>query len=167
MAKLVGSARIIRILIVMFAGCLSFKLSEPPSGTETQGAPGRVEGEGPEDASGAEGDGLGGLGKNLNFLLVKVAQLEALAEMQQAEIATHRLKIASLEKERHSGSDGILLETQSEEEAKTRLEETTVVLKNVWRKHEHQRRTGAQAAVGRVFCKPLHPLRSSRPLCPG
>eukprot|EP00439_Symbiodinium_sp_Y106_P048874 s6025_g6.t1 len=142
MAKLVGSARIIRILIVMFAGCLSFKLSEPPSGTETQGAPGRVEGEGPEDASGAEGDGLGGLGKNLNFLLVKVAQLEALAEMQQAEIATHRLKIASLEKERHSGSDGILLETQSEEEAKTRLEETTVVLKNVWRKHEHQRRTG-------------------------
>jgi len=140
MAKLVGSARIIRILIVMFAGCLSFKLSEPPSGTETQGAPGRVEG--PEDASGAEGDGLGGLGKNLNFLLVKVAQLEALAEMQQAEIATHRLKIASLEKERHSGSDGILLETQSEEEAKTRLEETTAVLKNVWRKHEHQRRTG-------------------------
>ncbi|CAE7925412.1 unnamed protein product [Symbiodinium necroappetens] len=152
MAKFAGGSRIIRILMVMFAGCLSFKLSEPPSGTEKQGAPGHVEG--PEDASGAEGDGLGGLGKNLNFLLVKVAQLEALAEMQQAEIATHRLEIALLKKERHSGSDSptaevspskprsILLETQSEEEAKTRLEETTAVLKNVWRKHEHQRRTG-------------------------
>ncbi|CAE7221728.1 unnamed protein product, partial [Symbiodinium sp. KB8] len=140
MAKFAGGARIICILMVMFAGCLSFKLSEPPSGTEKQGAPGHVEG--PEDASGAEGDGLGGLGKNLNFLLVKVAQLEALAEMQQAEIATHRLEIASLKKERHSGSDSPTAETQSAEEAETRLEETTAVLKNVWRKHEHQRRTG-------------------------
>jgi len=146
-----------RILTVMLAGCLSFKLSEPSAGKQAQagfGDPG-IE-EGPPRGHGSDGGhglGLGGLGKNLNFLLVKVAQLEALAEMQQAEIATHRLEIASL-KEGHRGPtkmdpsklEILLEEMQTRSTGAAGLDEATALLKKVWHKHEHQRRTRAQAA---------------------
>ncbi|CAE7515684.1 unnamed protein product [Symbiodinium sp. CCMP2592] len=137
-----------RLLAMMWAGCVCFKLSEPPLGQGSaakEAASGYVEG-----AEDAQGDGVG-LGKNLKFLLVKVAQLEALAEMQQAEIASHRLEIASLKKEQGKGLEvdpakhlGILLEEMQTtgEGSKTRLDEATDVLKKVWGKQEYQRRTG-------------------------
>lgn len=131
------------ILIVALSGCLSFKLTENSAA---------------EIAMGMENDKGGGLGvvgaqDPIKFLLLKVAQLETVTEMQQAEIESLKAR-------------------GSEESVQTRQAEATSIMKKVWRKHEHQRRTGTSAAtrvgdaamrpVGPIFVSPLQLRRLSR-----
>ena len=95
--------------------------------------------------------GPGELARNLEFLLIKVAQLEAVAEMQQAKldeqtkkIVSQEDRIQSLEKKVNGEgqkSAGAFVETEHKD-AQTRLNEATDVLKNVMLKHNRQRQKG-------------------------
>ncbi|CAE7266723.1 unnamed protein product, partial [Symbiodinium sp. CCMP2456] len=96
-------------------------------------------------------EGFGALAKNLEFLLVKVAQLEAVAEMQQAELISYRKKFDSQQKEidslkaqigNHEPQDGGALLEMEQKDAQTRLQEAQDVVKRVFRKHHRQRETG-------------------------
>ncbi|CAE7876368.1 P4H4 [Symbiodinium necroappetens] len=95
--------------------------------------------------------GPGELARNLEFLLIKVAQLEAVAEMQQAKlneqtkkIVSQEDRIQSLEKKVNGEgqkSAGAFVETEHKD-AQTLLNEATDVLKNVMLKHNRQRQKG-------------------------
>ena len=95
-------------------------------------------------------EGFGQLAKNLEFLLVKVAQLEAVAEMQQAEDVRLRKRIDLQQKEieslkaqvgSHEPQGEALLEME-EEDAHTRLQEAQDIVKRVFLKHNRQREKG-------------------------
>ena len=95
--------------------------------------------------------GSGELARNLEFLLIKVAQLEAVAEMQQARLEEQTKKIVSQEdriqslEKKVNGEDqqsaGAFVETEHGD-AETRLNEATDVLKRVMLKHNRQRQNG-------------------------
>ncbi|OLQ01772.1 hypothetical protein AK812_SmicGene15487 [Symbiodinium microadriaticum] len=106
---------ITRILMVAVAlpGCISFKLT-----AENVVATGRSDKEDP-----------------MKFLLLKVAQLETLAEVQQAAIASLTDRVQFME---------VSSKTKGPEakDAQAGLEEATSIIKKVWHKHDHQRRTG-------------------------
>ena len=111
---------ITRILMVAVAlpGCISFKLT-----AENVVATGRSDKEDP-----------------MKFLLLKVAQLETLAEVQQAAIASLTDRVQFME---------VSSKTKGPEakDAQAGLEEATSIIKKVWHKHDHQRRTGTPAAT--------------------
>ena len=98
-------------------------------------------------------EGLG-LAKNLEFLLVKVAQLEAVAEMQQAQANRQQKKIDLQQKEidslkaqigNHKVPEGEALLQTEEEDAQTRLKEAQEIVKSVFLKHHRQREKGGLA----------------------
>ena len=144
-------------LVLAWAFCWtswSFKLFESPAAPEDAVAERLHEEvqeirsiENPASAQGAEGaQGAGELAKNLEFLLIKVAQLEALAEMQQAKLEEQTKKILSQEEriqslEKGAGGAGAFVETEHKD-AQTRLKEATDVLKRVMLKHGRQRQNG-------------------------
>ncbi|CAE7263886.1 proS, partial [Symbiodinium sp. CCMP2592] len=89
-----------------------------------------------------------GLAKNLEFLMLKVAQLETAVELQQVEIRMGRTEIKRLNKklDEYIGTQPggaappgapSLLQTQAEE--KVRLQQAQAILKKVFHKHQHQR----------------------------
>ncbi|CAE7763310.1 unnamed protein product, partial [Symbiodinium necroappetens] len=97
------------------------------------------------------GEGFGQLAKNLEFLLVKVAQLEAVAEMQQAELISYRKKFDSQQSQidslqaqigHHEPQDGGALLEMEQKDAQTRLQEAQDVVKRVFLKHNRQREKG-------------------------
>ncbi|CAE7713846.1 unnamed protein product, partial [Symbiodinium microadriaticum] len=96
-------------------------------------------------------EGFGQLAKNLEFLLVKVAQLEAVAEMQQAELISYRKKFDSQQSQidslqaqigHHEPQDGGALLEMEQKDAQTRLQEAQDVVKRVFLKHNRQREKG-------------------------
>ena len=96
-------------------------------------------------------EGFGQLAKNLEFLLVKVAQLEAVAEMQQAELISYRKKFDSQQSQidslkaqigNHEPQDGGALLEMEQKDAQTRLQEAQDVVKRVFLKHNRQRERG-------------------------
>jgi len=72
-------------------------------------------------------DGAGELGKSLEFLMLKVAQLETLAELQQVEIASLQKTVKE-----HLGVD---------KPSMVQLHEAQVIVKRVVEKHQRQRAT--------------------------
>ena len=105
-------------------------------------------------------EGFGQLAKNLEFLLVKVAQLEAVAEMQQAELISYRKKFDSQQSQidslqaqigHHEPQDGGALLEMEQKDAQTRLQEAQDVVKRVFLKHNRQREKGDLAGSLWVF----------------
>ncbi|CAE7037360.1 unnamed protein product [Symbiodinium sp. CCMP2456] len=101
-------------------------------------------------------EGFGDLAKNLEFLLLKVAQLETVAEMHEARIETqqlqideHRKVIEAQQKEiealkgegREGGPAGGLFLEIEHKDAQTRLSEAQNILTSVIKKHTRQRQT--------------------------
>ncbi|CAE7330642.1 unnamed protein product [Symbiodinium sp. KB8] len=101
-------------------------------------------------------EGFGDLAKNLEFLLLKVAQLETVAEMHEARIETqqlqideHRKVIEAQQKEiealkgegREGGPTGGLFLEIEHKDAQTRLSEAQNILTTVIKKHTRQRET--------------------------
>ena len=89
----------------------------------------------PEE-KGEKGGGMGELGKSLEFLMLKVAQLETLAEMQQVELAMHRAFIEDLQKKVDPDQAEASMMQQTSED---RVQEAHGILKKVVQKHAHQR----------------------------
>ena len=79
--------------------------------------------------TGEKGGGMGELGRSLEFLMLKVAQLETLAEMQQALIGKLLKKIDT------DDADVSMAQKTSEES----MPEAHDVLQRVLQKHAHQR----------------------------
>jgi len=101
-------------------------------------------------------EGFGDLAKNLEFLLLKVVQLETVAEMHEARIETqqlqideHRKVIEAQQKEiealkgegREGGPTGGLFLEIEHKDAQTRLSEAQNILTTVIKKHTRQRET--------------------------
>ena len=82
-------------------------------------------------------DSTGELGKSLEFLMLKVAQLETLAELQQTELGMQRALIEKLLKKVDPEETEVsMARKQSSEES---VQEAHDVLKKVVQKHAHQR----------------------------
>lgn len=87
--------------------------------------------------------GLGGLGKNLEFMMLKLAQLETIVELQQIEIKelqdfnrSHAAEHNASAEHTPSPSASSALELKAQEAKKKEAHE---VLKRVLHKHNHQR----------------------------
>ncbi|CAJ1441752.1 unnamed protein product [Effrenium voratum] len=91
-----------------------------------------------ENSTNSSKHGFGTLGSNLEFLMLKVAQLETIVELQQVEI--HNLnewKNKHMQNEHNVSSNTSAIEVQAKEEEKKRNAAET--LKKVLHKHNHQR----------------------------
>ena len=98
----------------------------------------------PED-KGDKGGAIGELGKSLEFLMLKVAQLETLAELQQTELGMaqkelgeQRALIEKLQKKVDPDEAGVSM-AQKQKSSEERVQEAHDVLKRVVQKHAHQR----------------------------
>ncbi|CAJ1328583.1 unnamed protein product [Effrenium voratum] len=80
--------------------------------------------------------GLGGLAQNLEFLMLKVAQLETLVELQQAELTAQQGELESVKK--HVGLTASVSMAQRSE---LKVQDAHDVLKRVLLKHHRQRET--------------------------
>ena len=93
------------------------------------------EGEGSEG-----GEGMGQLGKSLEFLMLKVAQLETLAELQQKELLVAHARIEKLEEklgmQPPEPTDATVRMARSSTEG---VKEAHTTLKRVIQKHARQR----------------------------
>ena len=88
---------------------------------------------------GEQGESAGELGKSLEFLMLKVAQLETLAELQQTELGMHRALIEKLLKKVDPDEAEIAL-VQKQKSSEQSVQEAHDVLKRVVQKHAHQRK---------------------------
>ncbi|CAE7782426.1 unnamed protein product [Symbiodinium sp. KB8] len=79
--------------------------------------------------------GVGELGKSFEFMMLKLAQLETLCELQQAELETLRKTVKGLA-EHVDHPDSVASLVQKDE--KTRMQETQQTLKRVLAKHAQQ-----------------------------
>ncbi|CAE7380601.1 unnamed protein product, partial [Symbiodinium sp. CCMP2456] len=86
--------------------------------------------------NGDKGGGMGELGKSLEFLMLKVAQLETLAELQQVELGMQRVLIEKMQKKMNFDDAEVSLVQKSSEES---VQEAHDILKRVVQKHMHQR----------------------------
>ena len=131
---------------------LSYKLAEGPinitNANETAKAIGDLMGKnllhdadevnamkGSKNCTNATG-GLGGLAQNLEFLMLKVAQLETLVELQQAELTAQQGELESVKK--HVGLTASVSMAQRSE---LKVQDAHDVLKRVLLKHHRQRET--------------------------
>ncbi|CAE7564912.1 unnamed protein product [Symbiodinium sp. CCMP2592] len=94
-----------------------------------------------DQAEGSEGDeGMGQLGKSLEFLMLKVAQLETLAELQQKELLVAHARIEKLEEklgmQPPEATDATVRMARSSTEG---VKEAHTTLKRVIQKHARQR----------------------------
>ncbi|CAE7230389.1 unnamed protein product [Symbiodinium sp. CCMP2456] len=90
--------------------------------------------------------GMGELAKNLEFLLLKVAQLETVAEMHEAAIQEQAKVIQAQQHEINtlkgeSQKDGAVLLEMEHKDAQTRLNEAQALAKRVMLKQTRQRQT--------------------------
>ncbi|CAE7235296.1 unnamed protein product, partial [Symbiodinium necroappetens] len=90
--------------------------------------------------------GFGELAKNLEFLLLKVAQLETVAEMHEAAIQEQAKVIQAQQQEINtlkgeSQKDGAVLLEMEHQDAQTRLNEAQALAKRVMLKQTRQRQT--------------------------
>ncbi|OLP90026.1 hypothetical protein AK812_SmicGene28439 [Symbiodinium microadriaticum] len=90
--------------------------------------------------------GFGELAKNLEFLLLKVAQLETVAEMHEAAIQEQAKVIQAQQQEINtlkgeSQKDGAVLLEMEHKDAQTRLNEAQALAKRVMLKQTRQRQT--------------------------
>ena len=97
--------------------------------------------------------GFGELAKNLEFLLLKVAQLETVAEMHEAAIQEQAKVIQAQQQEINtlkgeSQKDGAVLLEMEHKDAQTRLNEAQALAKRVMLKQTRQRQTRDLAACG-------------------
>ncbi|CAE7242733.1 unnamed protein product [Symbiodinium sp. CCMP2592] len=83
-----------------------------------------------------KGEGMGTLGKSLEFLMLKVAQLETLAELQQVELGNQRVLIKKMHEKMDFDEAEVSMAQQGSEE---RVQEAHAVLKRVIQKHARQR----------------------------
>ena len=81
--------------------------------------------------------GLGDLAKNLEFLMLKVAQLETLVELQQAELTAQQGELESVKK--HVGLTAS--QVSMAQRSKVKVQDAHDVLKRVLLKHHRQRET--------------------------
>ncbi|CAE7322860.1 unnamed protein product, partial [Symbiodinium sp. CCMP2456] len=98
----------------------------------------------PKD-KGEMGGAIGELGKSLEFLMLKVAQLETLAELQQTELGMaqkelgeQRTLIEKLQKKVDPDEAEVQM-AQKQKSSEERVQEAHDVLKRVVQKHAHQR----------------------------
>ncbi|CAE7514456.1 unnamed protein product, partial [Symbiodinium necroappetens] len=82
--------------------------------------------------------GFGELGRNFEFMMLKLAQLETLCELQQVEIESLKKTVKGLA-EHVDHEDSVVSMVQKDEG--TRLQEAQHALKRVLTKHVHQRAT--------------------------
>ncbi|CAJ1340804.1 unnamed protein product, partial [Effrenium voratum] len=80
--------------------------------------------------------GLGDLAKNLEFLMLKVAQLETLVELQQAELTAQQGELESVKKH-----VGLTASVSMAQRSKVKVQDAHDVLKRVLLKHHRQRET--------------------------
>ena len=83
-----------------------------------------------------ETTGFGGLAKQLEFMMLKMVQLETLCEMQQYEIETLRLKVKEHDKILAKDHEGLIQVPKRDPE--THLKKTQKTLERVAMKHSHQ-----------------------------
>ncbi|CAJ1440128.1 unnamed protein product, partial [Effrenium voratum] len=97
---------------------------------------------GPENHTNATG-GLGGLAKNLEFLMVKVAQLETLVELQQAELTAQQGELDRQQGELESVKKhlGLKMQVSLAQRSEVKVQDAHDVLKRVLLKHHRQRET--------------------------
>ena len=95
--------------------------------------------------TGEKGGGMGELGKSLEFLMLKVAQLETFAELQQTELGMaqkelgeHRALIKKLLK-KCGPDDAEISMVQKQKGSEERVQEAHDILTRVLQKHAHQR----------------------------
>ncbi len=83
--------------------------------------------------------GFGSLGANLEFMMLKLAQLETIVELQQLEIhELKQFKLQHMAKEHNVSTPKVsMIDKKAQDEAKTKKAQE--VLKKVLRKHNHQR----------------------------
>ena len=83
--------------------------------------------------------GFGSLGANLEFMMLKLAQLETIVELQQLEIhELKQFKLQHMAKEHNVSTVKVsMIDKKAQDEAKTKKAQE--VLKKVLRKHNHQR----------------------------
>ena len=91
----------------------------------------------PENASGNSTHGMGELGRNLEFLMLKIVQLETVVELQQHEIQELRDVVAEHLEEDHEEPTASLEQVAPS----ARKEKAQEVLKKVMHKHNRQRET--------------------------
>ena len=84
------------------------------------------------------GQGFGELGRNFEFMMLKLAQLETLCELQQVEIESLKKTVKGLA-EHVDHQDSVVSLVQKDEG--TRMQEAQHTLKRVLSKHVHQRAT--------------------------
>ena len=87
---------------------------------------------------GEQGESARELGKSLEFLMLKVAQLETLAELQQTELGMQRELIEKLQKKIDPEEAEVSL-AQKQRSSEEGVQEAHDVLKRVIQKHAHQR----------------------------
>ncbi|CAE7785711.1 unnamed protein product [Symbiodinium sp. CCMP2592] len=85
---------------------------------------------------GEKGGGMGELGKSLEFLMFKVAQLETLAELQQTELGMQRVLIDKMQKKMDFDEAEVSMVQKSSEES---VQEAHDTLTRVLHKHARQR----------------------------
>ncbi|CAE7949289.1 unnamed protein product [Symbiodinium sp. KB8] len=81
-----------------------------------------------------EPEGLGGLGRTLEFMMLKITQLETLAEVQQAEIVSLRKHLQEHLNADHTDSKVALVQKDPD----AHMEEIQATMKGVIKKHAHQ-----------------------------
>jgi len=92
------------------------------------------------DAKEAEGLGLGSLAKNLEFLMLKVAQLETAVELLEEKTEKQERELQKCMEEKSGPKpEPSLLEIKALKEE--RAQHVQTVLEKVLRKHEHQKKT--------------------------
>ena len=83
-----------------------------------------------------ETDGFGGLAKQLEFMMLKMVQLETLCEMQQYEIETLRLKVKEHDKILSKDHEGLI--QLPERDPETHLKKAQETMERVAVKHSKQ-----------------------------